>query len=386
MKSQIYKHKKRGYRFLMPVIIVIFAMTAWSRAYGESDRYLQVDGPCNLQFPRDHGAHPGYRTEWWYYTGNVETKEGRPFGFQLTFFRTQISPPGAEKKWPNNPSRWRTKQIYLAHAALSDLEAQVFRKEEKMARGAAGLAGVRQEREAVSVYLGDWSVRIGSGTHMLQVLSPEITLDLRAEPQKGPIRHGDDGYSRKGRKRESASCYYSFPRLRISGILKTQGEMYEVKGTGWMDHEFSSAPLEKNLSGWDWFSIQLSNHTELMLYLLRQGKGGNSEASSGTFIGTSGETRHLSREDFDVEVLKQWESPQTEAVYPSRWRIRVPSLALEVEVVPNMKDQELITEESTGVTYWEGSVSVRGTRDDEPITGIGYVELTGYDEPFHLGE
>ena len=255
-----------------------------------------------------------------------------------------------------------------------------------MARGAVGLAGVRQEREAVRVYLGDWSVRIGSGTHMLQVLSPNITFDLRAEPQKGPIRHGDDGYSRKGWKRESASCYYSFPRLRISGTLKTQGEMYEVKGTGWMDHEFSSAPLEKNLSGWDWFSIQLSNHTELMLYLLRQGKGGNSEASSGTFIGTSGETRHLSREDFDVEVLKHWESFQTEAVYPSRWRIRVPSLALELEVVPNMEDQELITEESTGVTYWEGSVSVRGTRKDESVTGVGYVELTGYDQPFHLGD
>jgi predicted secreted hydrolase len=350
----------------------------------EAGDFRTVKGPCDLVFPGDHGAHPDFRTEWWYYTGNLAASTGRRFGFQLTFFRTQMADPGSEKTWPQNPSAWRTKDLFLAHAALSNLEAKRFYHGERVARGAAGLAGVAQNNGATRVFLGDWSTLIESHGHRLKARAREFSLDLLCSSSKPVTVHGKEGYSLKGKKPESASCYYSFTRLETGGSININGMSVPVRGTAWMDHEFSSAPLEEDLEGWDWFSLQLEDRTELMIYLLRQKAGGNSSASSGSFVKAGGEVIRLSSGEFQIEVLERWKSPRSGATYPSRWKIRIAPLNLELSVASNLPDQELITAKTTRVTYWEGSVSVSGRSSQGPVSGVGYVEMTGYARPFNL--
>ena len=349
-----------------------------------SGDYAAVTGPCDFVFPRDHGSHDLFGTEWWYYTGNLEGPEKRRYGFQLTFFRVRMVPPAEEKTWPGDRSAWRTPHLFLAHAALSDLDGKRFFHDEKTARGAVGLAGVSKEGHSVRVFLDNWSALIGEGSHRLSAPTDPFTLDLTCKPLKPPVAHGLRGYSLKGRDPASASCYYSFTRLETSGILTVGGEKMNVSGTAWMDHEFSSAPLEEDITGWDWFSIQLDDRTELMLYLLRLEQGGFSPASSGTFVNRSGEPLHLSRKDFTVDVLRRWRSPHSGASYPSRWRVIVAPLQMELSIIPNLADQELITQRTTRVTYWEGSVSVSGRSGGAPVKGVGYVEMTGYAAPFNL--
>jgi predicted secreted hydrolase len=346
--------------------------------------YRAVTGPCGFVFPRDHGAHPDFRTEWWYYTGNLGTPSGKRYGFQLTFFRSQLAEPGSEKTWPNHPSAWRTKDLFLAHSALSDLEAKRFTFDERAARSGAGFSGVTQDHGATRVFIGSWSAVIESDTHRLKAETKEFSLDLLSKAAKPLTTHGMGGYSLKGKRPESASCYYSCTRLEAEGSITLSGKPVPVRGTAWMDHEFSSAPLEDDLEGWDWFSLQLEDRTELMIYLLRQKSGGNSAASSGTFVKASGEALRLTHSDFQVEVLERWKSPRNSVVYPSRWRIRVTPLNLELSVVPALADQELITEKSTRVTYWEGTVTVAGRSGHVPVSGVGYVEMTGYAKPFNL--
>jgi predicted secreted hydrolase len=366
--------------FLGVNILLSESMTAAA----SDGQYLRMDGPYDFIFPRDHGAHPGYRVEWWYYTGNLTTERDTRYGFQLTFFRTQISPPDHEKAPPSDISAWRTKQLYVAHAAMSSIDDTRFYHEEKMARGAVGLAGVEHERENIRIFLGPWSVVIEPDRHLLKAATDRFGLDLDLTPTKPPVPHGIRGYSLKGLKPESASCYYSFTRLETTGTININGKTEQIQGTAWMDHEFSSAPLEENLTGWDWFSIQLEDETELMIYLLRRKGNDYSRASSGTFIARSGKSHHLDKEDFQVDILDHWKSERSGAIYPSHWRIRVFPMGLDLTVVPNIPGQELITETTTRVAYWEGSVSVKGRRTDRSIDGVGYVEMTGYAKPFQL--
>jgi len=314
----------------------------------------------------------------------VGTPSGKRYGFQLTFFRTQIAEPGSEKTWPKNPSAWRTKDISLAHTALSDLETKRFHLDERVARLGAGLAGVTQDQEATRVFIGNWSTLVQSDHHRLKAPAKEFSLDLLCKTAKPLVAHGQEGYSIKGKRRESASCYYSATRLEAEGSITLRGTAVPVRGTAWMDHEFSSAPLEDDLEGWDWFSLQFEDRTELMIYLLRQKAGGNSASSSGTFVKASGEAIRLSNSDFQVEVLERWKSPHSGVTYPARWRIRVTPMNLELSIVPALPDQELITEKSTRVTYWEGSVMVSGRSGQNPVSGVGYVEMTGYVKPFNL--
>lgn len=340
--------------------------------------YRQVRGPCSFEFPRDYGAHPGYRTEWWYYTGHLEATSGRAFGFQLTFFRIQISPPGAETHWPEKPSAWRTQQVFLAHAALSDLRAQRFHYDEQVSRGAVGLAGAGQNGGVTTVFLGSWSAVVNAEKHVLRADTAPFRLDLTCRPLKSPVAHGDRGYSRKGSGREKASCYYSFTRLGVTGRLVLSGKPFAVEGTAWMDHEYGTAPLEEELKGWDWFSLQLSDGTELMVYLLRLESGGAHPASGGTYVSLSGGTQHLSKADVQVEIVNRWKSRRTGASYPSRWHVRVVPFDLDLILSADLPDQELITEKSTRVIYWEGHISAKGRKRGKPLTGTGYVELTGY--------
>jgi predicted secreted hydrolase len=364
---------------LLSLLMVIVPRNHQIFAGGESD-FLSVTGPCNLAFPKDHGPHPGYRTEWWYYTGNLQAESGTRFGFQLTFFRSQISPPDAEKKWPRQASAWRAQQIYLGHAAITDISGKRHLQAEQVARGALGLAGTSEADGGRIIFIKNWRAQIKENAHHLKAVTDEFSYELTLQPVKQPVLHGQAGYSRKGSARRSASCYYSFTRLKTVGTLTVGGNTMRVEGLTWMDHEFSTAPLEPDIVGWDWFSLQLSDQTELMLYLLKDQNGLVNPASSGTFIDQSGGARHLTREDFKVTATDQWKSPRSGAVYPVAWRLKIAPLAIDLNVVANLNNQEMITTASTGVIYWEGSVSASGTAAQQSVKADGYVELTGYAE------
>jgi predicted secreted hydrolase len=370
----------------MPIALLekaLFLLMAVSLAAAPAPAaYRSVTGPCDFLFPDDHGAHPEYRTEWWYWTGNVAAEDGGRYGFQLTFFRTRIRPPGEGSPPGGVVSAWRTPQIFLAHAAVSDLERGRHISAQRTARGALGLSGARAEDGKVTVFLFDWAGRIGPDAHRLTARAQDVSLELTLLPEKPPVAHGEGGYSRKGDAPEMASCYYSVTRLAAGGTLRVGERVETVSGSAWMDHEYSTAPLDPELEGWDWFSLQLSDGADLMLYLLREKDGGLHPASSGTWVDPAGRGRHLERDSFAVSVEERWESPRTGAVYPSLWRVSVPSEGLVLTVRPRLADQEMHTSESTGVVYWEGSVGASGTRQGRPLKGEGYVELTGYASPF----
>jgi predicted secreted hydrolase len=338
------------------------------------DRFQRVTGPLPLSFPQDHGAHSEYLTEWWYYTGNLRTAEGRHFGYQFTIFRRAIHPPGT---YALRPSAWATDQIYLAHFTVTDVQSETFQAFERTSRGAAGLAGAISE--PLNVWLYDWHVeQIGMDAYRIHAVEGDYSIALDLNDEKGPVLHGNAGYSRKGVDPGNASTYISLTRLRTAGTVKTPEGSFEVSGYSWMDHEFSTNALSIGQIGWDWFSVQLEDSTELMVYQIRREDGTVDPYSSGTYISQVGASTALNRNDFTIEVLDTWESPHSGAVYPSRWRVHIELLELDLEILPVLADQEL----NLSFTYWEGAVTVRGIAAGRPVTGIGYVELTGYREPF----
>lgn len=369
--------------FVLLWLFLINGTAAFNAIAEDNSSYLSVTEPCNLVFPKDHGLHPGYRTEWWYYTGNLDADSGESYGFQLTFFRSQISAPGTEKKWPGPHSAWRTQQIYAGHSAITDIAGKRHLQSELLARGALAMAGVTQGEQGTLVFIKNGSAKIEADRHVLQTTTDDFSYELTLRPVKPPVLHGRAGYSRKGSTPERASCYYSLSRLETAGALTIDGKTIPVRGLSWMDHEFSTAPLESGIIGWDWFSLQLSDQTEIMLFLLRNEQGGFNPASSGTFIDVSGKPVHLTKNDFRVEVLDYWKSPRSQAVYPVRWRLTFFPLAIQLNARANILDQEMQTQATTGVIYWEGSISIEGSVGKYPLKGVGYAELTGYAKPFN---
>lgn len=330
------------------------------------------------RFPRDHGTHDDFRTEWWYYTGHLTAANGRRFGYQVTFFRRGIEP----ERVGANSSQWAIRQLYLAHVALSDLDHKRFRYAEKVSRAGLGKAGADAGR--LHAWIDRWSIEASASPHehhRVLAGTDEFSLDLTVTPEKPPIVHGERGVSRKGNAPVQGSHYYSFPRLATSGTLTVNGERFAVNGLSWMDHEFGSGDLGDDLAGWDWFSVQLENRTELMLYRLRRADGTVAPVSSGTAIFPDGRTQHLSATNVQVDVLDYWPSQTSGGRYPSRWRLTVPALDLSLDLRPLLPDQELTTSHSTQVTYWEGAVGISGRLRGAPVTGQGYVELTGYAKP-----
>jgi predicted secreted hydrolase len=339
----------------------------------DASGFTRADGSYSLSFPRDHGPHPDFQTEWWYYTGNLQAPDGRHFGFQLTFFRRAIQSPDQVAAWPSDRSDWATSQVYMAHFALSDVGANRFYAFERRARGAAGLAGA--QAEPFEVWLDEWQVQeIAPQTYRLYAAQDALVLDLTLSDLKGPILQGQQGYSRKGPQPGQASYYYSFTRLQAEGTVQVAGRQYPVQGLSWMDHEFSTSVLSADQIGWDWFSMQFDDGSELMLFELRKEDGSIDPFSSGTWIAADGSTVAISRDDFELQVLDTWSSPHSGAVYPSRWLLRIPSLGLEVTITPYLADQEL----DLSYAYWEGCVSVQGSRAGQALQGSGYVEMTGY--------
>ncbi|MBW1979632.1 MAG: carotenoid 1,2-hydratase [Deltaproteobacteria bacterium] len=324
-----------------------------------------------FSFPADHAAHPEFRTEWWYYTGHLTSHKQRTFGFQLTFFRHALRPSESKAR-----SRWSLHTIYFAHFAITDEQQASFRFLEKVSRGSLGLAGTDPQR--YRVWIADWSSELRDGVHQLQAGDDDMSIDLRLQPLKPPILHGEQGLSQKAAGEGYASYYYSIPRLQAAGTLSWQGKRYAVNGIAWMDHEFGSNQLREYQVGWDWFSVQLDNNVELMLYIIRHRNGTPDPNSSGTIIYQNSQFEHLPLASLQVKKLGTWHSKESGAVYPSGWLLQLPHQRLQLTLLPTVKNQELTTATSTLVTYWEGSVKVTGTLAGKPVTGAGYVELTGY--------
>lgn len=332
-----------------------------------------------LAFPADHYAHPAFKTEWWYYTGHLDTESGKRYGYQVTFFRFGLRDRQEENKAP------LFSELYMAHFALSDIASKRFFYRERINRGIAGKAGVRgygdkagAATDRYRVWNEDWKVEGDERNHRIEVNDRGTQLRLALKSLKAPTLHGQNGLSQKGEGEGRASYYYSLTRMQTDGELTINGKKEKVRGLTWMDHEFGSNQLRDDQVGWDWFSIQLDNNTELMLYLMRRKDGTVDPYSSGTLVNANGTTKHLALNDFRVEVLERWKSAKSGANYPMKWKVTVPGDEIELEINPAFPDQELITNRSTRVTYWEGAVDVKGKFKTKSIAGQGYVEMTGY--------
>lgn len=322
-------------------------------------------------FPGDHGAHPEYKTEWWYYVGHLKAASGESFGYQLTFFRVALRQPD-----PQARSAWSLHTVYFAHLALTDAARRTFAFRDKAGRGALGLSGATVG--AMKVWIDDWRAELEGGEFHLLAQDGGLGLDLALKPLKSPALHGQDGYSRKSAKSDAASYYYSLPRLDTQGTITVNGRLLPVTGTSWMDHEFFTSAMAPNLSGWDWFSLQLADGWEVMLYLLRHKDGSVDPASAGTLIDPQGNTRHLKLSDFTVKPTGTWTSPHTQTKYPAGWEIVIPTAGYRLKLTPTLPDQEIRSQAPAKVTYWEGQVRIEGVKNGAPVTGLGYAELTGY--------
>lgn len=363
---------------VLPVLISGASVSAAPHS-AEADGFRLAKPGFVYEFPRDHGSHDDFRTEWWYYTGHLSSQNGRRFGFQLTFFRRAV----AADQVRTLPSRWTIRQLYLAHFAVSDVDGKQFRYSEKISREGLGKAGADTGR--LHVWTDRWLAESTENEPLNHRLSAEqggVAVELTLHQLKPPVVHGQGGVSRKGAEIGQASHYYSLTRLGTEGRLTIDGEVFQVAGTSWMDHEFGSADLSAELVGWDWFSLQLQDGRDVMIYRLRRADGSLDPASSGTVVYPDGRAESLSAGDVAVRVLGHWTSPGSRARYPAGWRVTVPRLQMSIDVSPMMADQELVTRRSTQVTYWEGAVQISGTTRGQAVTGQGYVELTGYAERF----
>jgi len=330
-------------------------------------------------FPNDHGNHPEYRTEWWYFTGNIRDEAGNRYGYQLTFFRQGIEHPSNKNiKLQKKDNPWSIRDVYLGHFALTDIEKKHFWYVDRTSRSGPKLAGA--DTEKMDVHILNWSARMDNRTIKINAKHQGMEINLALVPRKPVVFNGENGLSRKGPEKGQSSYYYSFTDLESKGTIKTPLNKHasNVKGISWFDHEFGSNQLSSKQLGWDWFSIHLSDGKDIMVYFIRKKDNSIEAASSGTLIEKNGFSRHLRLSDIVLDVLERWKSPKTNGVYPAKWRMRIPSAGIDINIIPSVANQELITESSTGVTYWEGAVEGKGLSGGKPVTIEGYVELTGY--------
>ena len=330
------------------------------------------------EFPRDHFDHPDYKTEWWYYTGNLKAADGHRFGFELTFFRQGVNRDG------DAVADWDVHDLYLAHLALSDIDGRRFYHTERLNRAGPGIAGASLQSR--KVWNGNWQVKWSGGEQHLRAIGNDFTLDFVLRPGKPPVIHGRNGISQKGAGEGNASHYTSFTRLETAGTIELNGKSYNVAGAAWMDHEFFSGGLDRDEVGWDWLSLQLDDNSELMLYRMRHKDGSVDPYSSGTYVDSAGHSTFLARQDFEMTpVGETYTSPASRASYPVSWNIVIPSLALNLQVETPLPSQELTSANDASPAYWEGAITIRGARQGAAVSGVGYLEMTGYAKPLELG-
>ena len=325
------------------------------------------------EFPRDFFAHPEFQTEWWYTTGNVKSPDGRTFGFELTFFRQAVSRDELKR------GAWDVRDIYLAHLALSDLDGGRFYHSERVNRRGPGIAGVDPSNG--KVWNGNWfAAWKNDGTQHLTAQNDEFQFEFTLKPEKAPVIHGENGVSQKAEGAGRASYYFSQTRLATTGTIVLQGKQFAVSGLSWMDHEFFTHQLGADQAGWDWFSIQLEDKTELMLFILRHKDGSVDPFSAGTYVDVSGKSVHLRATDFSLQSQgSTWKSPATGATYPIQWSVSVPKLGLALGAKTKLAQQEITGNTKVTPSYWEGAMDFSGTRGKTTINGVGYLEMTGYD-------
>lgn len=331
--------------------------------------YPPVTAGRTLQFPADTGAHPEFRTEWWYLTGWLRTDAGAPLGFQITFFRSR--PPLDER----DPSRFAPKELLFAHVALADPATGHLLHDQRAARAGFGLAQAATGH--TRVHIGDWAlVRESDGSYHGRVAARDFALDLQFRPTQSILLQGDAGYSRKGPQSAQSSYYYSEPQLAVTGTVQRAGRATPVTGTAWLDHEWSSEILSTNAVGWDWTGINLQDGGAVMAFRIRNAAGEPLWAG-GSWRTRDGHVTTFGPADITFEPVRWWRSARTGVRYPVAMRLRAGPLDLQLE--PLMDDQELDSRASTGAIYWEGAITAQHATDH--VAGHGYLELTGYFEP-----
>lgn len=372
----------------LPLILIFILLGVWlwrggaAIAVEDQAPAVRIDGgaaplefarayaPREFSFPADHGPHLDYQTEWWYFTGNLKDADADHFGYQLTFFRRGLSPDA-----PERTSSFATNQVYFAHLAVTDVSGGTHHEFERFSRGAAGLAGASSE--PFQVWLEDWRLEsLDEQGRSLRITASDgdLGLDLTLISQKPIVLHGFEGLSPKSTEPGNASYYLSYTRLETSGKLFLGGNQVDVRGESWFDHEWSTSALGVNALGWDWFGLQLSDGRDLMLAVIRNEDGTIDPVSGGTIVEADGRFRPLGADEFELQVLDRWRSPESGADYPSSWRISIPGMNLDLTVEPWLDDQEM----KTSFIYWEGAVRIIGMSQGLEITGHGYAELTGY--------
>lgn len=356
------------------VLLAACSVVVYIACSQEDPAFLYATPDRGISLPADHASHPAFATEWWYYTGHLRSRDGGRFGFQLTWFRVGLT---AEQQ---AESKFKAKTVYFAHFTVTDKVGRTFRFSEKLSRGGSyDNAGANSR--VLHTWLGDWKLEGLGSMFYMSAGADSMALSLIGTPRKPAVLQGKDGYSQKGAQATNASMYYSMPRIAVAGVLTLDSVPIDVEGEAWMDHEFGTSQLDAGQIGWDWFSLQLGNNEEVMVYGLRRADGSYDERSSGALVLADGTKVSLDAGDFTIEVLERWKSARSGAAYPSKWRISIPSQKLEATVTPYVADQELRTETSVRITYWEGAASVAATRNGAAVAGEGYVELTGYAKP-----
>jgi predicted secreted hydrolase len=361
-------------------------------AAAQAPPFRQARPGYRFDFPRDHFAHPEFQTEWWYYTGNLRTADGRRFGFELTFFRQAAGEraPAAVAALPGDArvaadrSPWDIGDVYLAHFAVSDVDGRRFYQDERVNRAGPGLAGA--DAATGTVWNGNWAANIDGNRHRLEAVSAAFRLRLDLASRKAPVINGVDGVSQKGEDSGQASHYVSLTRLLGRGRLVIGSRAFDVDASAWMDHEFFTSQLGRDQRGWDWMGLQLDDNSELLIYRLRRADGTADRFSSGTLVGADGRTVHLRAEEFSLAPLdERWSSPDTRATYPVAWRVTIPSRRIELTIRAPLVSQEIVARSGLTPSYWEGAVTVTGSRDGAGLTGVGYLEMTGYAGAVVLG-
>ncbi len=354
------------------IALLFFAPQSIAADRPGADGFLLALPGYEFEFPSDHGAHDAYRTEWWYYTGHLTTEAGREYGFEVTFFRVGVTPPSVA-----TDDAWDLRNLALAHFAITDVGGKAFRYYEKLNRASQFTAQAKSGY--LDVFNEGWRATTASdGSWRLLAAAGSDRIDLNLRTRKPPAIHGQNGISIKAPVEGYASHYYSMTRLEAGGSINGQ----RCSGEAWMDHEFGSSALRGNQQGWDWFSMQLDNDTELMLYIIRRADGTPDVTSSGSLVTADNRVVPIRRDDMRVTATSRWKSKQSGATYPMGWSVEIPRMGVSLTLTPRLENQELITRGSTRITYWEGAVRISGSSGGVPVRGKGYVEMTGYDRAF----
>lgn len=352
------------------LIALIALLTALAPAVAQTPAFAPVAPGARLAFPADHGAHPKFRTEWWYVTGWLTAAGGEQLGFQLTFFRSRSGVGDA------NPSAFAPSQVLFAHAALSDPKLGKLLHGQRIARQGFGLA--QAAVGDMDIVLDDWRLDRGAdGKIAAKAAGDDFALDLTFVPTQPLILQGDRGYSRKGPAPHQASYYYSIPHLKVSGAVIRDGKRAVVIGEAWLDREWSSTLLDPRAVGWDWVGLNLDDGGAIMAFQVRDAQG-KALWAGGSHRAPDGQLSVFSPADVQLSIERRWRSPRTGAVYPVERTLvaRLPTGERRWRLKPLFDDQELDSRASGGPIYWEGAVSTEG--------GRGYLELTGYAAPMRL--